>query len=567
MKSLKQRIEKRLQFIYGNQIPAEFAGEITRMVLSEKGTSVFNPQLWSEKDVALITYGDTFYNDCEMPLEVLNSFTDEFIKDAFSIIHILPFFPYSSDDGFSVIDFKKVNPALGEWEHINRLGKKYRLMVDLVINHASSKGEWFQNFLKGQGIGSDFFIEASPDADLSAVTRPRNTPLLTPFKTANGVKHVWTTFSADQIDLNFANPEVLKTFIDILLFYLNNGTQVIRLDAIAFLWKEQGTSCLHHHKTHEVVKLLRDIVDVSHPGTIIITETNVPNTENLSYFGNNDEAHMVYQFSLPPLLLHALFSGNGQYLTQWAKTIPDTGNQQTFFNFTASHDGIGVRPLKGLLPESEKKPLYEAIKANGGQVSMKSNTDGTESPYELNITYFDSLMRTKNGKDNFQLERFICSQTIALTLKGVTAIYIHSLLATKNYSEGVLKTGRARTINRPQLNYFKLRSDLNHETLRSIAYNALIRIIEVRKKQSAFHPAAKQEILDFGPDFFSVLRTDELGNRLLSVSNLTALEKQLKITDAELVNLYYDQITNLQLNTSSIVFKPYQTFWLTQFTD
>jgi sucrose phosphorylase len=235
----------------------------------------------------------------------------------------------------------------------------------------SSKSSWFQNYLKGEGEGNDFFIEESADTDLSQVIRPRNTPLLTRFDTKNGIKNVWTTFSDDQIDLNFGNPEVLYKFLQILYTYINKGAHIIRLDAIAFLWKKVGTTCLHLKQTHEVGKLMRNFVDLTAPDVIILTETNVPNKENISYFGNNDEAHMVYQFSLPPLLLHALNSGNSFYLSKWATSIPELNKDCTYFNFTSSHDGIGVRPLEGLLPDDEKKQLYNDVKLSGGLISTK----------------------------------------------------------------------------------------------------------------------------------------------------------------------------------------------------
>jgi len=121
--------------------------------------------------------------------------------------------------------------------------------------------------------------------------------------------------------------------------------RIARLDAVAFLWKELGTNCLHLPETHELVKLFRDVCEIVAPRAIILTETNVPHAENVSYFGQGDEAHMVYQFSLPPLLLHAFITGNGQYLTHWASGLEPPPAGCTFFNFTASHDGVGVRPF------------------------------------------------------------------------------------------------------------------------------------------------------------------------------------------------------------------------------
>ena len=302
------------------------------------------------------------------------------MADTIGGVHLLPFFPFSSDDGFSVTDFWKVDPRLGTWNDVALLGKNFRLMFDGVINHVSRESEWFQAFVRGEPPFTDYFICADPNADLSQVTRPRTSPLLTPVKTTRGTKHVWTTFSADQIDLNYKNPEVLLKIIELLLFYAEQGAEVIRLDAIAYLWKEPGTTCIHLPQTHRVVKLFRSVFDQVAPGVILITETNVPHADNVSYFGNGtDEAQMVYNFALPPLVLHTFHTGNAQRLTNWAATLTTPSRSTTFFNFIASHDGIGVMPARGLLSESEIHELVRRTLAHGGKVSSKSNPDGSES--------------------------------------------------------------------------------------------------------------------------------------------------------------------------------------------
>ncbi len=557
----QDKVRERLGFIYKKSISEDqimlFLSLVEKNVSNAPNTSY----RWSQEDIALITYGDSIIDEKEIPLQSLKAFLDKKLKGVINNVHILPFFPFSSDDGFSVIDFKQVNPDLGNWLNIKEISKEYRLMADLVINHASSKGEWFNNFLKGHGEGNDFFLKENPNTDLSLVTRPRNSPLLTEYKTASGIEHIWTTFSADQIDLNFANPEVLIAMFDVLIHYLKNGAKIIRLDAIAFLWKEIGTTCLHLPETHELVKLMRDIAELVCPGVIIITETNVPNIENLSYFGSNDEAHMVYQFSLPPLLLHALNTANGEYLSQWAQTIPNLNKNCSFLNFTSSHDGIGVRPLEGLLPNSEKELLFKDIEKAGGLISMKTNTDGSSSPYELNITYFDAMKLTRKGADEYQNERFICSQTIMMTMKGIPAFYIHSLLASPNYKAGVEQTGRARTINREKLNKKELYYELDNDSNRKLVFNELVKLINTRKKHKAFHPSAYQIVFDYGNSFFVVYRKSENGEELLSISNLTSEKQSIKLNSNQ-KHLTTDIISRKEYSMSDITLRPYQTQWL-----
>lgn len=557
-KFILEKIEERLRFIYKESYSNKLRTAFSEL-LSSYTPQTGNCRKWSENDVVLITYGDSIKTDGEVPLQTLHSFLSQQLKEQLTVVHILPFFPYSSDDGFSVIDFRTVNPKLGNWDDIAALNKDFDWMGDLVINHASSKSQWFKNFCAQQGKGKDFFICENPDTDLSQVTRPRNSPLLTPYQTAAGVKHVWTTFSADQIDLNFSNPEMLLEMMDILLGYIAKGARIIRLDAIAFLWKKPGTTCLHLPETHEVVKLMRDIAEYINPDIIILTETNVPNKENLSYFGQDDEAHMVYQFSLPPLLLHALHTGNSHYLRTWAQSLPPLEGNKTFFNFTASHDGIGVRPLEGLLPDAEKETLVANMQKFGGKVNYKSNPDGTTSPYELNITYFDALKGTARGIDGFQVERFLASQIVMMSLAGVPAFYIHSLTATPNYQEGVEETGQNRTINRRKWQREELLEILNSPTPQKSVFETLKKLISIRKQQAAFHPNAQQEILNLGNSLFGLLRTCNT-QRIAVICNLS--DKPQTIDSNTIQGLNFDLISAGPLSSPTL--NPYQCVWLSE---
>jgi sucrose phosphorylase len=520
---------------------------------------------WDEKTTVLITYADTVQRDGEKPLATLSQFADAYLENLFSTIHILPFYPWSSDDGFSVIDYRQVNSEYGTWKQVNELKNRFDLMFDLVLNHVSSKSSWFKNYVAEVAPYRDYFIEADPETDLSAVVRPRSLPLLTEFPVDGKTKHLWTTFSADQLDLNFANPDVLFEFLDILLFYIANGAKIIRLDAIAYLWKQPGTSCIHLEQTHEVVKLMRDLLDMIAPDVIILTETNVPHAENISYFGNGDEARMVYNFSLPPLLLHALHNETSDALTAWAKTVSETPDGCTWFNFTASHDGIGMRPLSGLVPDNELLALADTMKQLGGHVSTKRNSDGTDSPYELNITYFDAL-----GGDDHQVARFLCSQTIALGLKGVPATYFHSLTATPNDYEGVEATGRARSINRKKWNADELDTLLHGNDTTAQVFKDLSHRISIRRKQPAFHPDAAQRVLDLGNDLFGFVRTSVDGNQTIAcISNVSKVRKTVTLDDHTPELDTPKPLTDLLSGARNfgaskrITLAPYQTVWLT----
>jgi len=528
-------------------------------------------KVWSHKDQILITYGDMVQPEEGEPVSKLHKqhrFLNEYVKDFISSVHILPFFPSSSDDGFSVVDYKRIDTRLGGWEDIEELSKDYRLMGDLVMNHISRHSSWFKKFLKKQEPYTNYFIEVDPEVDLSNVTRPRSSPLLTPVHTDQGEKFVWTTFSDDQVDVNFSYPDLLFRYIDIFLFYLSEGLSMIRLDAVAYIWKEIGTSCIHLPETHEIVKLVRTIADHYAPETTIITETNVPHKENISYFGDGDEAHMVYQFSLPPLLLHAILTENAKYLTKWAASINSLPENCTYFNFTSSHDGIGVRPLEGLVPEEEFNALVEGMKKRGGFVSEKQNSDGTLSPYELNITYFDAFS-DYNGSQSLQERRYICSQIIMLSLQGVPGIYFHNLTATRNNMRGVSITGRYRTINRKKWRYEELVDALNDpDTNTYRIFNRYKEILLKRNQHPAFHPFGPQKVYNIDEDLFCIERRDpEDTERVLVLANLKSKTKIVDLSDSGLPvdkqSASDDILTGKTcIKKSELVLEPYQVAWV-----
>jgi len=476
---------------------------------------------WDQRGAVLIAYGDMVRANGEAPLATLRRFLGDRVGDAVSTVHLLPFFPYSSDDGFAVIDYRAVDPALGTWDDIDALSGDYRLAVDLVINHVSGQSAWFRAYCNGMAPERHYFIEVEPGTDLSAVTRPRTTPLLRAVQTPCGERHVWATFSHDQLDVDFSNPDVLFEYLDILLLYVYHGAELIRLDAIAYLWKRIGTPCIHLPETHEIVKLLRDILEMLAPGVLLLTETNVPHAENISYFGAGDEAHMVYQFSLPPLLLHALHSGDASYLSDWAANLAPPPPGCTFFNFTASHDGIGVRPLEGLLPQAELDALVAAMEQRGGLVSRRSNPDGSATPYELNITYYDAV--GVPGDRDASIRRFLCSQTIAMSLQGIPGIYFNSLLGGGNDFAGVEESGRARSINRHKWTEAELAAMLAEDSAHPAArvLPEYLRRLHLRGAQAAFHPEAPQHVLDLPRGLFGIRRTGGDGRRLWMIANLT----------------------------------------------
>jgi sucrose phosphorylase len=572
---LQEILARHIEFIYPDQdassLVAQFCAAFdlapdTAMPRNKGGISAVPS--WSEDDSFLITYGDTILSDDCRPLQNTLAFLNGHLKNTVSGVHILPFFPFTSDDGFAVSDYDTVRQDLGDWDDIGAIGRGYRLMSDVVINHASAGHRWFQQFLEDKPPGRDFIKTAALDDDISQVTRPRPSPLLYAHETDAGGKWVWCTFGPDQIDLDFSNPNLLCEFIRLLRFYIDKGVRVFRLDAVGFLWKQSGTNCLHLQETHEIVKLMRTLIDHLDDNIWLITETNVPAHENLEYFGNSNEAHLIYNFALPPLLVHALLTGRSSYLRRWMMSTAPTPDGCTMFNFSASHDGIGLRPVEGLLPPDEISRMSETVQGFGGRLTMRSYAD-RQVPYEMNTTLFSALRGTVNGPDAYQVDRFLASQTIMMSLEGIPAFYIQSFLASENDEALAAATGQNRSLNRTQWRMEDIDAQLaSEETPMARIFSEMHRRITIRKSQKAFHPDATQFTLHIKPGMFGFWRLSlDRRQSLFVVTNITADTKILGLRD---INLYADAQwvdllsgMHVRPDDEELELAPYQTVWIT----
>lgn len=571
---LTERVKHLLHQIYGD-VSGDFDIEalveilLEEMRLSEQSTQpLAHKNVWSQQDAWVITYGDTIVSEDEKPLITLGRFLDQNLLGAINGVHVLPFYPYSSDDGFAVLDYSSVNETLGSWDDIQALAARYSLMADLVINHCSSRSLWFQNFLKGVHPGADYFYTACPDDDLSAVVRPRTSPLLQEVDTALGTRHVWCTFSHDQVDLDFRNPEVLRQFVSIIRFYLDMGVRIFRLDAVAFLWKQVGTPSINLPQTHAVVRLLRELMEHAVSESVIITETNIPNIENLSYFGNGNEAHGVYNFSLPPLLLHALVGGDCTHLNQWMMGMPPAKTGTTYFNFIASHDGIGLRPAEGLLDDDELQSLIAAMEERGGRLSRRSTANGDSRVYEINISLFDALCDPVDESIDTGIDRMVCAHALMFALAGIPGIYIHSLLGTRNDYERLEHLGYNRAINRRQWSESDLLAQLGDESSsHARVLTDLKNLLSIRQRQSAFHPNAAQFLLHLHKEVFGFWRESLDGRqRIFCLFNLAGTPQEVHMADLNLVEPYWVDLISGQDHVDRnqrVLLSPYQSLWLT----
>ncbi len=585
---LNEKVLPKLVFLYDEKTAEAYIPEIericqiyyahkaARMIESE---SVFDPkERFTEQDVALITYGDLIYEESVSPLTTLSKFCGNYLKQTINIIHILPFYPYSSDKGFSVLDYESVDSMLGTWGDIEDLGTRYKLMFDAVINHVSSRSRWFQKFLDGVPRYQDFFISYDSHDELTShdrnvLFRPRNTDVLTKFQALAGDKYVWSTFSKDQVDLNYNHPEVLMRVIDILLFYVRKGADIIRLDAVTYFWVTLGTSCANLEQTHVIVKIFHEILSLVAPHVAIITETNVPHKENIAYFGkDNDEAHMVYNFALPPLVLNSFYTRDTTKLSEWATNLGPVSELTTFFNFLDSHDGVGVMAVKDILSDEELDFLIRRAREHGAHISYKTDKDGNESPYEINITWFSALCKEDDAEDiDLQVKKFIASRAISFVLQGVPGIYLHSFFGTKNDLEQMINADAKRKINRTIVNYNTLVDELdNPDTLIAKISDSMKDIILVRTMQKAFHPNGAQSILKIRPEIFVVIRTSpQKDQQILSLINVTDTQchvsipmETIQIFKQEWCDLIEQKKYTFDGENISLTLGPYDILWL-----
>ena len=577
LKKLKKRVNLHLKSIYAGISIDGKTKDITEDLLAEMRltdsdtvhTPIPHQNLWDQRDVVLITYGDSIITDDEMPLNTLHHFLMQNCYGTINSVHILPFFPFSSDDGFAVIDYSSVNESLGDWGDIQVIANDFKLMSDLVINHCSSRGAWFQNFQRCEGPGHDYFLSVDDTFRTNKVVRPRTSNLLQEFETLDGTKNVWCTFSRDQVDFDFRNPEVIKAFVKIIRQYLDNGVKIFRFDAVAFLWKQSGTDCINLDQTHEIIRLFRTLIEHADPEAMIITETNIPNDQNLTYFGNANEAHAIYNFSLPPLLVNTLITGDSTYLKSWQMSMPPAQNGTFYFNFIASHDGIGLRPTEGLLSEQQLNSLLETMQNFGGRVSWRSTKEGYSKPYEINISLYDALRGTvKGGEDDSGMDRFICAHAIMFGLEGVPGLYIHSLLATGNDYVKLENTSHNRAINRHRWDYDDLKIMLeNDENQHYQALDRLQYLLRLRIRQPAFHPNATQFTLQLKKRFFGFWRQSiDRRQSIFCVSNISRKPRQLYLSDLNLIGTdrWWDLITGDEINfdKQDMLLAPYQTVWI-----
>ncbi len=524
---------------------------------------------WDESFAVLITYADGVYKKGETTLVTLRELLSKYFGSLSKVVHILPFLKSTSDGGFAVSSHKSLEEKFGSWEDLKSISNKHYLMADLVLNHVSSSHPWVQQFIKCQEPGLSNVFSPSQDLDWKNVIRPRSSSLFSQINTEDGQKQVWTTFGPDQIDLNWLNPKMTIEFLNLIITYLSNGIKWLRLDAVGFIWKEPGTTCLHLPKAHSIVKILRILLNDLLKDGVLITETNVPQKENLSYLIPEDEADMAYNFPLPPLLLEAIISSRADILNSWICDWPELPKTTTLFNFTASHDGVGLRALEGLMNEQRIKDLLINCEKRGGLVSHRRLSNGEDKPYELNISWWSAMEDPGRDSNRFQYERFLLTQLLVMSLKGVPAFYLPALLASENDIKSFSMTGQRRDLNREKFKSEKLAAVFNNpESYANKNLKYLRHAMDVRAKLSQFHPQSHMECLSKNRADIVALKRGIGSKAVFTIHNMTENKINYRFIDYEFNKLIkndlnmQDYLTSNKYNSNNIELDPFQVIWL-----
>ena len=566
-KNNKKSLEKIFNKIYKfeNNINKLYIREIIYLINKYNKNRKKEDLKINESTSLVICYGNSVTDGNKKSLKVFNKFYKKYLKNNFDSVHFLPFYPSSSDSGFAVKDHYKIEPRLGSWKDVKLISKNCNVMADLVINHSSARGLWFSNFLKNKSPGKDYFFTVDKNFNSKKVIRPREHKLLKKIKLFNETKYLWRTFSPDQIDLNFKNPKVLIRFIKIIFNLINNGVRIFRLDAIAYLWKENGNTCINHTNTHNIIKFIRLVCNLLKTECIIITETNLPEKENLSYFGNNDEANWVYNFSLAPILVYSLLFEDSNKITKWSKNFPIAKLNNNYLNFIASHDGIGMRPIEGILSTNTQKKFLSRLKKNGGEFSYRKVQGVKKKVYEANITLFNAFKYSDFDKSGiFGFERYMAAHTIMISFDGIPAIYFNSMFGNSNDNSKYIISGNKRDLNRYRWNKDKIEDHLKDQNSKQNKYyKNMSNILAIRSKQKAFHPNAIRKTLKLGDNFFGLKRVSTDNKQsIYCITNMTSKLQLLKVNK----NIFYKRnLFNSKLTKKSgkIQFEPFQTVWLT----
>jgi sucrose phosphorylase len=438
-----------------------------------------------KNQVQLIAYVDRFGGG---NLSQLTDLLSKEFSGVFGGVHLLPFFDAidGADAGFDPKDHTRVDPRLGDWEDIRTLTQVVDVMADAIVNHMSEDSPQFQDF-SAKGDASEYaglfltmdrvFPDGAREADLLSVYRPRPGLPFTSKTLRNGQKKMlWTTFTPQQIDIDVEHPQGQAYLRGILKKFADSGIRMIRLDAAGYAIKRAGANCFMMPQTFEFISAFA--AQAKGMGMDVLVEIH-------SYYRRQIEiakrVDWVYDFALPPLVLHAFYFQTSGALKEWFRVRP-----RNAITVLDTHDGIGIIDIgadpadragsPGLIAPHELNQVVEKIHEHSGGQSRKATGAAASNLdlYQVNCTFFDAL-----GRD---ARRYLLARAIQLFMPGVPQIYYVGLLAGENDMDLLASSGVGRDINRQ---YFS-RSDILTATGRPVVQD-LLALIRLRNSSEAFN--------------------------------------------------------------------------------
>ncbi|MBU0498478.1 MAG: alpha-amylase [Gammaproteobacteria bacterium] len=525
-----------------------------------------------------------------------------------NLVHLMPILQCpagASDGGYAVSDFRRVDARLGTLDDVSILAGEMRergmlLALDVVLNHTSDEHEWAQKARQGDAKYQDYYYSFKdrhvPDMFEQTLPEvfPENAPGNFTWDEAMG-RWVMTVFNSYQWDLNYSNPAVFIEMLDITLFWANLGADIIRLDAVAFLWKKIGSTCQNEREAHLILQLLKDCCQVSAPGVLFIAEAIVAPVEVIKYFGEDavmaKECEIAYNATYMALLWDAIATQSAKLLRQGLRSLPDKLDRATWLNYVRCHDDIGLGfddadiHRVGYDPLAHRRFLidyftgvYDESPARGQPFGRNLKTG--DARISGSLASLAGLETAMERNDEAQIEqaiaRILLLHSMILSFGGIPLIYYGDEIGTLNdcsFLQDENKAGDNRWMHRPRINWDKAELRYRRGSVEQRLFDGLKKMIAVRKEIPAFADFNNRELLEVeNPHLFAFLRTrpDNINQAVLVVGNFSA--KPQYLNPDNLGNrrglFHFSQITDLCSGESPSLFKeqlvipPFQFYWL-----
>ncbi|WP_010632780.1 sucrose phosphorylase [Sporolactobacillus vineae] len=427
-----------------------------------------------QNKVMLITYPDSLGKN----LAELNEILDTYLKGVIGGIHLLPFFPSSGDRGFAPECYNKVDPKFGGWEEIEKISDRYYMMYDFMINHISRKSSYFKDFQQKKDTSKykDLFIRYNkfwPDGeptreDISRIYKRKPRAPYTEIIFKDGSKEkLWCTFNEQQVDLNVQSDTTKQFIKENLSFLAGKGASIIRLDAFAYAIKKIGTNCFFvEPDIWHTLELAKDMLSPYNVAVLPEIHEHYTIQEKIAHKG-----YYVYDFALPMLLLHAIYSGKADHLAYWFKICP-----RKQFTTLDTHDGIGVVDVRGLLTDEEIEETKESLYKKGANVKKvySSAAYNNLDIYQINCTYFSAL-----GNND---QAYLLARAVQCFAPGIPQVYYVGLLAGENDIDLLEATKEGRNINR----HYYTKQEIAEVVQRPVV-KKLFRLLKFRNEFPAFN--------------------------------------------------------------------------------